>query len=97
MEANPGTFESGKFKSYRESGINRLSIGIQSFNARHLHQLGRIHDSDEAKDAIAIAMKYFDNVNLDLMIALPEQTLEELEPVEFSAQRRSTSELLRTL
>lgn len=79
MEANPGTFESGKFKSYRESGINRLSIGIQSFNSRHLHQLGRIHDSDEAKNAIAIAMKYFDNVNLDLMVALPEQTLEELE------------------
>ena len=79
MEANPGTFESGKFKSYRESGINRLSIGIQSFNSRHLHQLGRIHDSDEAKDAIAIAMKYFDNVNLDLMIALPKQTLDELE------------------
>ncbi len=79
MEANPGTFESGKFKSYRESGINRLSIGVQSFNQRHLHQLGRIHDSDEAKDAIAIAMKYFDNVNLDLMVALPEQTLKELE------------------
>lgn len=79
MEANPGTFESGKFRSYRESGINRLSIGVQSFNQRHLHQLGRIHDSDEAKDAITVAMKYFDNVNLDLMVALPEQTLEELE------------------
>ena len=79
MEANPGTFESGKFRAYRESGVNRLSIGIQSFNPRHLHQLGRIHDSDEAKDAIGIAMKYFDNVNLDLMVGLPEQTLEELE------------------
>lgn len=48
MEANPGTFETGRFKSYRESGINRLSIGIQSFNQELLHKLGRIHDADEA-------------------------------------------------
>ena len=93
MEANPGTFESGKFKSYRESGINRLSIGIQSFNQRHLHQLGRIHDSDEAKDAIAIATRYFDNVNLDLMVGLPEQTLEELEQDVSTALSFETSHL----
>lgn len=77
MEANPGTFEAEKFKSYRNSGINRLSIGIQSFNARHLKALGRIHDGDEARRAVDIAMANFDNFNLDLMYALPSQTLEE--------------------
>lgn len=78
MEANPGTFEAGKFKSYRESGINRLSIGIQSFNPHFLHELGRIHDHDEARVAIEIARRYFDNINLDLMYGLPRQTLEQL-------------------
>ena len=68
MEANPGTFEAGKFKSYRESGINRLSIGIQSFNPHFLHELGRIHDHDEARVAIEIARRYFDNINLDLFL-----------------------------
>ena len=77
MEANPGTFETDKFRSYRESGINRLSIGIQSFNARHLQALGRIHDEDEARKAVEIAQANFDNFNLDLMYALPSQTLEE--------------------
>jgi len=77
MEANPGTFEAEKFKSYRTSGINRLSIGIQSFNASHLQALGRIHDGDEARRAVDIAMANFDNFNLDLMYALPSQTLEE--------------------
>lgn len=77
MEANPGTFEAEKFKSYRNSGINRLSIGIQSFNARHLKALGRIHDGDEARRAVDIAMANFDNFNLDLMYALPSQTLDE--------------------
>ncbi|MFI4939931.1 MAG: radical SAM family heme chaperone HemW, partial [Burkholderiales bacterium] len=77
MEANPGTFEAEKFKSYRASGINRLSIGIQSFNARHLKALGRIHDDNEARRAIDIAHANFDNFNLDLMYALPEQTPEE--------------------
>ncbi|MBS1187227.1 MAG: oxygen-independent coproporphyrinogen oxidase-like protein [Burkholderiaceae bacterium] len=77
MEANPGTFESGKFKAFRDSGINRLSVGIQSFNSRLLRQLGRIHDGDEARLAVEIAHQYFDNFNLDLMYALPSQTLRE--------------------
>jgi putative oxygen-independent coproporphyrinogen III oxidase len=77
MEANPGTFEADKFKSYRASGVNRLSIGIQSFNARHLQALGRIHDGNEARKAVEIAHATFDNFNLDLMYALPSQTLEE--------------------
>ncbi|MGE8363598.1 radical SAM family heme chaperone HemW [Cupriavidus sp.] len=75
MEANPGTFEAERFASYRASGINRLSIGIQSFNDRHLAALGRIHGGDEARAAIGIALDNFDNVNLDLMYALPGQTL----------------------
>jgi len=77
MEANPGTFEAEKFKSYRASGVNRLSIGIQSFNERHLKALGRIHDDNEARRAVEIAQANFDNFNLDLMYALPSQTLEE--------------------
>ena len=77
MEANPGTFEAEKFKSYRASGVNRLSIGIQSFNERHLKALGRIHDDNEAKRAVEIALANFDNFNLDLMYALPSQTLDE--------------------
>lgn len=77
MEANPGTFEAEKFKSYRASGINRLSIGIQSFNARFLKSLGRMHDDNEAHRAVEIAHANFDNFNLDLMYALPSQTLEE--------------------
>jgi putative oxygen-independent coproporphyrinogen III oxidase len=75
MEANPGTFEAEKFRSYRESGINRLSIGIQSFDAGHLKALGRIHDGDEARRAVEIAQKNFENFNLDVMYALPNQTI----------------------
>jgi oxygen-independent coproporphyrinogen-3 oxidase len=77
MEANPGTFEAEKFKAYRASGVNRLSIGIQSFNGRHLQALGRIHDENEARRAVEIAHANFDNFNLDLMYALPGQTLEQ--------------------
>lgn len=77
MEANPGTFEAEKFRSYRESGVNRLSIGIQSFNGTHLKALGRIHDEREARRAVEIAQANFDNFNLDLMFALPSQTLDE--------------------
>jgi oxygen-independent coproporphyrinogen-3 oxidase len=77
LEANPGTFEVRKFADFRAAGINRLSIGIQSFNPRHLRSLGRIHDGGEAHRAIEIAQENFDNVNLDLMYALPHQTIEE--------------------
>lgn len=77
MEANPGTFEAEKFRAYRASGINRLSVGIQSFNSEHLHALGRIHNGDEARRAVEIAHANFDNFNLDLMYALPGQTLEQ--------------------
>jgi len=77
LEANPGTFEAEKFRGYREAGVNRLSIGIQSFNPAHLKALGRIHDDGEARRAIEIAQNHFDNINLDLMYALPQQTPEE--------------------
>ncbi|WP_215780917.1 radical SAM family heme chaperone HemW [Paludibacterium sp. B53371] len=77
MEANPGTFEAEKFKAFRASGVNRLSIGIQSFDDRQLTRLGRIHDSRQAHAALDLALTHFDNVNLDLMYALPEQTLPE--------------------
>jgi putative oxygen-independent coproporphyrinogen III oxidase len=77
LEANPGTFEAEKFRGFREAGVNRLSIGIQSFNAAHLQALGRVHNDDEAKRAIDIAQKNFDNINLDVMFALPKQTLAE--------------------
>ncbi|MGG7605606.1 radical SAM family heme chaperone HemW [Massilia sp. BKSP1R2A-1] len=77
MEANPGTFEAERFRSYRDSGVNRLSIGIQSFNGAHLKALGRIHDEAEALRAVEIARSTFDNFNLDLMFALPSQTLGE--------------------
>jgi oxygen-independent coproporphyrinogen-3 oxidase len=77
MEANPGTFERERFAGYRDAGVNRLSLGIQSFDARHLAALGRIHDADEARAAATTALALFDNVNLDLMYALPAQTVDE--------------------
>ena len=77
LEANPGTFESKKFADFHTAGINRLSIGIQSFNPTHLRNLGRIHDDKEAHHAVEIAQKYYKNINLDLMYALSKQTLEE--------------------
>lgn len=79
MEANPGTFEADKFRSFASIGINRLSIGIQSFNTSHLKALGRIHDGEEARRAIGIARENFSNLNLDLMYALPQQTLQHAE------------------
>jgi putative oxygen-independent coproporphyrinogen III oxidase len=77
LEANPGTVEAAKFAQFRASGINRLSVGIQSFNDAHLKALGRIHDTSQARHAVEIAAKHFDNFNLDLMFALPAQTLDE--------------------
>ena len=77
MEANPGTFEAEKFAQFRASGVNRLSVGIQSFNEAHLKALGRIHDMHDARRAVEIAARHFENFNLDLMFALPQQTLDE--------------------
>jgi putative oxygen-independent coproporphyrinogen III oxidase len=98
LEANPGTFESDKFAEFKRLGINRLSIGVQSFNARHLKALGRIHDDHEARRAIEIARANFDNINLDLMYGLPEQALLEAEAdisaaVEFAPQHISAYHL----
>jgi len=78
LEANPGTFEQQKFSAFRATGINRLSIGIQSFDNQQLRRLGRIHSSDEALRAIEMARQAgFENFNLDLMHGLPEQSLEQ--------------------
>jgi len=77
LEANPGTVEAGRFAAYREAGVNRLSLGIQSFKDSHLQALGRIHSGEEARRAIEMAQRHFDNINLDLMYALPGQTLDE--------------------
>jgi oxygen-independent coproporphyrinogen-3 oxidase len=76
LEANPGTAEAGRFRGYREAGVNRLSLGVQSFDDGMLRALGRIHSADEARAAIELALANFGNVNLDLMYGLPGQTLE---------------------
>jgi putative oxygen-independent coproporphyrinogen III oxidase len=75
LEANPGTFERARFAGFKAAGINRLSVGVQSFEPKFLNALGRVHDADEARDAAAAAIEIFGNVNLDLMYALPGQTL----------------------
>jgi len=75
LEANPGTVEAARFRGFRDAGVNRLSIGVQSFDDRRLSALGRIHSADEARRAIALALETFDNVNIDLMYGLPGQTL----------------------
>lgn len=78
LEANPGTAEAERFDGYREAGINRLSMGIQSFDTDHLKKLGRIHDSEQAIAAVKLAQAAgFDNFNLDLMHGLPGQTLDQ--------------------
>ena len=77
LEANPGTVEAGRFAAFREAGVNRLSLGIQSFNEPHLKALGRIHDAAEAHRAVELALATVGNVNLDLMYALPQQTMEQ--------------------
>lgn len=78
LEANPGTFEQQKFSNFRSAGINRLSIGIQSFSSHHLERLGRIHDGSQALQAIATARAAgFSNFNIDLMHGLPDQTIDE--------------------
>lgn len=78
MEANPGTFEQQRFADYFNAGVNRLSIGIQSFHDKHLKTLGRIHGGDEAKRAIDVARQAgFENFNCDLMFGLPQQSLSQ--------------------
>ena len=77
LEANPGSVEAAKFREFAQLGVNRVSLGIQSFNDRHLKSLGRIHNASEAQAAIEIAQDHFASVNLDVMYALPEQTADE--------------------
>ena len=79
LEANPGTFEKDRFKAFRAAGVTRLSIGVQSFNDEHLKALGRVHDRAQALAAVEEAASAFDTFNLDLMYALPGQTLANLE------------------
>jgi len=78
LEANPGTFEAARFQGFRAAGVNRLSLGIQSFNPDHLRALGRIHDEREARAAAEQAIDLFERVNLDLMYALPQQSLAQV-------------------
>lgn len=79
LEANPGTFEKDRFRAYRGAGVTRLSIGVQSFDDRFLHALGRVHDGDQARAAVAEAAQAFETFNLDIMYALPGQTLQDLD------------------
>lgn len=78
LEANPGTSEAQKFAAYRAAGVTRLSIGVQSFDDDKLKALGRIHDRAQALAAVEAAQRHFDNFNLDLMFALPGQSLSQL-------------------
>jgi oxygen-independent coproporphyrinogen-3 oxidase len=79
LEANPGTFEKDRFRAFRSAGVTRLSVGVQSFNDRHLRALGRVHDSAQALAAVDEAARSFETFNLDMMYALPGQTMAEVE------------------
>ncbi|MCP5281161.1 MAG: oxygen-independent coproporphyrinogen III oxidase-like protein [Rhodoferax sp.] len=79
LEANPGTFERDRFRAFRGAGVTRLSVGVQSFNDAHLKALGRVHDRTQAIAAVEEAAQAFDTFNLDLMYALPGQTLDALQ------------------
>ena len=79
LEANPGTFETDRFHGFREAGVTRLSVGVQSFNNAHLNALGRVHNRDQALAAVKEAGEAFETFNLDLMYALPGQTLAQLQ------------------
>ncbi|MEY5099879.1 MAG: hypothetical protein RJA36_2598 [Pseudomonadota bacterium] len=79
LEANPGTFEKDRFKGFREAGVTRLSVGVQSFDDRFLQRLGRVHSSGQARAALEEAARHFETFNIDLMYALPGQTLAELD------------------
>ena len=77
LEANPGTFERARFAGFFAAGVNRISLGVQSFDDRFLRALGRVHDADEARRAVEAASMIFGNLNLDLMFALPGQLPED--------------------
>jgi len=77
MEANPGTVDTAHFSGYKNAGVNRISLGIQSFNSEHLQALGRIHDGKQALAAVELALSTFDRVNLDVMYGLPNQTINQ--------------------
>ena len=79
LEANPGTFEKDRFRAFKSAGVNRLSIGVQSFNDQHLKALGRVHDRAQAIAAVEEAAQAFETFNLDMMYALPGQSMKELE------------------
>jgi oxygen-independent coproporphyrinogen-3 oxidase len=79
LEANPGTFEKDRFRAFRGTGVTRLSVGVQSFNDEHLQRIGRVHDRAQALAALEEAARSFDTFNLDLMYALPGQTMAQLE------------------
>ena len=79
LEANPGTFEKDRFRAFRQAGVTRLSVGVQSFDDEKLKALGRVHDSRQAIAAVEEAAASFETFNLDLMYALPGQTLAQLE------------------
>ncbi|MES2942506.1 MAG: radical SAM family heme chaperone HemW [Pseudomonadota bacterium] len=79
LEANPGTFEKDRFRAFRRAGVTRLSVGVQSFDDQHLKVLGRVHDRAQAIAAVEEASQAFETFNLDIMYALPGQTLQNLE------------------
>jgi len=79
LEANPGTFEKDRFRGFREAGVTRLSIGVQSFDDAKLQALGRVHNADQAQAAVEEAAQAFETFNIDLMYALPGQSIEELD------------------
>jgi putative oxygen-independent coproporphyrinogen III oxidase len=79
LEANPGTFEKDRFRAFRAAGVTRLSVGVQSFNDAHLKALGRVHDRAQAIAAVEEAAQSFDTFNLDIMYALPGQTMAQLD------------------
>lgn len=79
LEANPGTFERERFRAFRGAGVTRLSVGVQSFDDALLHAIGRVHDASQARAALAEARQAFDTFNIDLMYALPGQTLAQLD------------------
>ena len=79
LEANPGTFEAGRFRAFAQAGVTRLSIGVQSFDDAMLSAIGRVHDAGQARAAVEAAAKHFETFNVDLMYALPGQTARMLE------------------